>query len=62
MTQPLDNSFEITHDGMLFLSGCNPCNIRRVYCISILPSSRSNDLRCTTLRTFAHEPVQRDTL
>jgi hypothetical protein len=27
ITQPLDNSFEITHDGMLFLSGCDPCNL-----------------------------------
>lgn len=63
ITQPLDNSFEITHDGMLLLLSCDPCNIyRRFHCISLLPSSRSNDLRCTTLQTFAYEPVQRDTL
>src|SRR6266403_2098802 len=54
ITQPLDNSFEVTHDRMLFSSGYDPCNICRFHCISILPSSRSNNLHCTTLRTFTY--------
>ena len=30
ITQPLDNSFEITHDRMLFFSGCDPGNILQI--------------------------------
>jgi len=62
ITQPLDNSFEITQDRMSFFSGCDPRNICRFHCISILSSSRPDDLHCTTLRAFTYEPVQRDTL
>lgn len=66
ITQPLDNSFELTNDReiSIWLShGPNMLNLNGSFCrLSILLTCGTNHLCRTTIRTTQHAPIQCDTL